>query len=83
LRDPDQPGHRQVEHAERVCLADAEMNTKSGGRHHPPAEPGSGDRSFPVQEPGQTGAQCCAHLFPPRNVSLSRTDQSPRFLFLP
>ncbi len=43
LRDADQLGHRQVEHAEGVGLADAQMHAQGGRRHHPPAEARFGD----------------------------------------
>ena len=37
LRHPEQPGHRQIEHAERIGLADAQMHAQA-----PPAAPSSG-----------------------------------------
>ena len=38
LGDADQLGHRQVEYAEGVGLADAQMHAKCGGRHQPAVE---------------------------------------------
>jgi hypothetical protein len=38
LGDAEQFAHWQIENAESVCLPDAEMDTQSGWRNHPPVE---------------------------------------------
>ena len=46
---PMQLGQRQVEHAERVSLADAEVDAQRRRRNHPAAEAGLGDGVASVQ----------------------------------
>jgi hypothetical protein len=42
--------HRQIEHAERVRLSDAQMHAKCRRRHHPSAIARLRDRFFAVEE---------------------------------
>ena len=49
LGDADQLGHRQIEDAEGVDLADAEMDAKRGRRDHPAAESGFCDRMATIE----------------------------------
>ena len=44
-----QPGHRQIEDAERVNLADAQMNAKRRRGNHPTTEAGLGDRMTTIK----------------------------------
>src|SRR6516165_3375681 len=44
LADADQFGHRKVEHAERIGLADAQVHAERCRRYHPAAETGLCDR---------------------------------------
>ena len=49
-RDAEQLGHRQIEDAERIGLADAQMDAQRRGRHHPAVEAGLGDRMTTIKE---------------------------------
>ena len=49
LSNADQLGHWQIEDAERVSLADAEMNAQRRRRDHPAAESRFGDRMASVE----------------------------------
>jgi len=50
LGDADQLRHREVEYAEGVGLADAQMHAKGGRRHHPPAETWPGDGVLAIEK---------------------------------
>ena len=50
LRNADQFGHRQIEHAERIGLADAQVHAQRCWRHHPPAEAGPSNRVAPIEK---------------------------------
>ena len=49
LRDADQLRHRQVEHAERIGLADAQVHAQRGWRHHPAAKADAGDGALAAE----------------------------------
>ena len=58
LRDADQPRHRQVEHAERVGLADAQVHAERGRRHHPAAKTHSCYGALATEQARRTARQC-------------------------
>ena len=69
LGDADQLGHRQIEDAKRISLADAQMDAQRGRRHHPAAEPRLSDRPISVKKTEQP-PRCLrllhgTHHFPP------------------
>ena len=50
LRNADEFRHRQVEHAECIGLADAQVHAQRGRRHHPAAESWFGDRVIAIEK---------------------------------
>ena len=72
--DADQLRHRQVEDAERVNLADAQMDAQRRRRNHPAAEPRFGDRVATVQN--RQDAHICASTL---IIYMPRSPMTPRF----
>src|SRR5581483_10402094 len=68
LGDAEQLCHRQVEHAERIGLADAQMHAQRGRRHHPAAESGLGYRAAAVEPASGAGKISGTHWHPLQRI---------------
>src|SRR5579871_6375770 len=78
LRNADELCHRQIEHAERIGLADTKMHAECSRRHHPAVKAGSSNRVAAIQKTHSCLLPGSSDCFLSADCGLARLVAPPR-----